>query len=155
MFKIQTWENNPILRNEAEKVKEKDFKKAVKLWKEMIKYIRNPDNWWVWLAAPQIWHSIKLVVVSMLKDREDEDFKTIMMINPEILEFWEECNTESEWCLSVPWVTWKVKRPTKIKISFQDEKNNKKTLILEWLCTRIIQHEIDHLKWVLFTDYLN
>jgi len=154
MFKIETWENNPILRKKANKIVDNDFKSAVKLGKEMIKYIKNPDNGWVWLAAPQIWHSIKLIVVNLLNDREDESFKTVMMINPEILEFSEETNIETEWCLSVPKVTWKVERPIKIKLTFKDQKNTKKTLFLEWLHARIIQHEIDHLNWVLFVDYL-
>jgi len=154
MFKIETWNNNPMLRKVAEKVHDTEFKKIVKLWKEMIKYIKDPENWWVWLAAPQIWISKKLVIVSMLKNREDEKFKTTMMINPEILEYGEETDIETEWCLSVPWIKWKVERPTMIKIQFQDEKNTKKSLILKWLQARIVQHEIDHINWKLFIDYL-
>jgi peptide deformylase len=154
MFKIETWTENPILRRIADKVNNKDFKEAVKLGKEMIKYIRNPKNGWVWLAAPQIWHWIKLVVINMIDDREDESFKTIMMINPEILEYSKETDIETEWCLSVPWVTWEVERPTIIKVTFQDERNMKKTLFLEWLHARIIQHELDHINWKLFVDYL-
>ncbi len=154
MFKIETWENNPILRTPAKKILDKDFKQAVKLWKNMIKYIKNPDNWWVGLAAPQIWVWIRLVVVSMLKNRKDENFKTIMLINPEILEFSKDTYIETEWCLSIPWIKWEVERPTMIKLSYQDEKNTKKTLILEWLQARIVQHEIDHINWKLFIDYL-
>lgn len=154
MFKLETWNNNPILRTPAIKVLDKDFPQAVKLGKEMIKYIKNPDNGWVWLAAPQIGHWIKLVVVSMLKDRDDENFKTIMMINPEILEYWEETDIEKEWCLSVPWVKWEVERPTMIKLTYQDEKKVQKTLILNWLQARIVQHELDHINGKLFIDYL-
>jgi len=154
MFKIETWENNSILRTPASKILDKDFKQAVKLGKNMIKYIKNPDNWWVGLAAPQIGYWIKLVVVSMLNDRDDESFKTIMLLNPEILEFWKETDIETEWCLSVPWVKWEVERPTKIKLRYQDEKNTKKTLILEWLPARIVQHELDHINGKLFIDYL-
>lgn len=155
MFKIEIWKDNPILRRIADKVNDKDFKKTVKLGKEMMKYIKNPDNGWVWLAAPQIWKGIKLVVINLINDRDDENFKTIMMINPEILEYSEKTNIETEWCLSIPWVTWKVKRPSKIKVTFQDEKNVRKTFILEWLNARIVQHEYDHLIWKLFIDYLN
>lgn len=155
MLKIETWENNPILIKVAEKITDKNFQNAVKLGKEMIKYIKNPKNLGVGLAAPQVWHSIQLVVVSMLKDREDENFKTIMMINPEILEFSKETEKETEWCLSVPWVKWEVERASMIKLSYMDEKKAKNTLILNWLQARIVQHELDHLKWTLFTKYLN
>ncbi len=154
MFKIETWVDNPILRKIADEILDKDFKKTVKLGREMIKYIKNPDNGWVGLAAPQIWQSIKLIVVNLMNDREDESFKTVMMINPEILESSEETDIETEWCLSVPKVTWKVERPIKIKLTFKDQKNTKKTLFLEWLHARIVQHEIDHLNGILFVDYL-
>lgn len=154
MFKIETWENNPILRKVADEVKKEEFKKALTLWKKMLKYIKEPENWWVWLAAPQIWFSLKLIIVSMLKDRDDEEFKTIMIINPEILEYSKETSIEQEWCLSVPWIKWDIERPIKIKLSFYDEKNKQKTLILEWLQARIVQHEVDHVNWKLFIDYL-
>lgn len=154
MFKIETWLDNPILRKVADKVNDKDFKEAVKLWKKMIKYIKNPKNLWVWLAAPQIWVSWRLIVVSMLKDRDDESFKTIMLINPEILEHWEDSEEEIEWCLSVPWTKWKVERYNKIKLTYKNENNSQITLFLDWLKARIIQHEIDHLNWTLFVDHL-
>ena len=154
MFKIETWKNNPILRKIAQKITNKNFKQAVTLWKKMIKYIKNRNNGWVWLAAPQIWYSISLMVVSMINSYEDKSFKTIILINPEILEYSEKKDLQEEWCLSVPWIKAKVERPIKIKLQYFDEKNNKKIFILEWLKARIIQHEIDHLIWKLFIDYL-
>ena len=154
MFKIETWVDNPILRKIADRVTDNNYNEAVKLGKKMMKYIKNPDNGWVWLAAPQIWVSLKLVVVSMLKDRDDENFKTIMLINPEILEYWKETQIEVEWCLSVPWVKWKVERHNMIKLTYQDEKKNQITLILKWLQARIVQHELDHINGKLFVDYI-
>ncbi len=154
MFKIETWINNPILRKTADKVTDNNFNDAIKLWKKMIKYIKDPKNGWVWLAAPQIGVSLKLVVVSMLKNWDDENFKTIMLINPEILYYWEETCYEIEWCLSVPWIKWKVKRHNIIKLTYQDEKRKQITIILEWLQARIIQHELDHINGKLFVDYI-
>ena len=154
MLQIETWTKNPILRKVAEKVNIKNYSSAVKLWKEMVKYIKNPDNGWVWLAAPQVWHSIQLCVVSLLKDREDENFKTIILINPVIKEHSEDIECESEWCLSVPWENWEVERYKSIKLEYMDEKKAKKTLILSGLSARIVQHEIDHLNGKLFIDYL-
>lgn len=153
MFKIEIWENNPILRKEAEKVTDKNYKEAVNLGKKMIKYIKNPENGWIGLAAPQIWVSLKLIVLWLPKTWEDENFKYIMMINPEILEYSDDTNIDTEWCLSLPWIKEDVKRPSKIKVSYMDEKKAKKTLILEWLQARIVQHEYDHIIWKLFIDY--
>lgn len=152
MLKIQTWTENEILRKISDEIKQSELNTYIKIGKEMIKYIKNPENRWVWLARPQIWYNKRLIVVSMLKTWEDENYPTIMMINPEILELSKEYDIQEEWCLSVPEKYWKVKRSTKIKISFTDEKKTKKILYLTWPRARIVQHEIDHLDWILFTD---
>jgi peptide deformylase len=152
MLNIEVWKQNEILRKVSEEITGRDIKKYVKLGKEMIKYIKNPDNGWVWLAAVQVWYNKRLIVVSLLKDRDDEDFSTIIMINPEILDHSKEEEEATEWCLSVPWEKGKIYRYTSIKLKYTDEKRGKKTLLLEWLSARIVQHEIDHLNWILFTD---
>jgi len=154
MFHIETWLNNQILRTVSEEIKLSEIKKYVKIWNEMIKYIKEPKNSWVWLALPQIGENKRLIVVSLLKDREDESFKTIMMINPVILEHSDKKVSDKEWCLSVPWEKWKVKRYQTIKLKYVDEKWKTNTIILEWLRARIVQHEIDHLDWILFVDRL-
>jgi peptide deformylase len=153
MFKIETWENNKILRKIADNISKKDFKKYLKLGKKMIAYIKDPDNWWVGLAAPQIWKSISMFVVSLPKNWDDENYKTIIIINPKILEYWDEIENEEEWCLSLPGIKKNVDRPNLIKIEFFDENNKKQVMIYEWLQARIIQHEYDHLIWKLFIDY--
>lgn len=152
MLKIETWKENEILRSISTKINQKDIKKYIKLGLEMKKYIKNPDNWWVWLAAPQVWHNKRLIIVSLLKDRDDEDFPTVIMINPEISEHSKSIESDAEWCLSVPWAKWNVERFHSIKLSYIDDKLKNKTLILEGLPARIVQHEIDHLDWILFTD---
>lgn len=154
MLKIETWDKNKILRTVSEDIKQNELNKYIKLWQQMIKFIKDPENWWVWLARPQVWVNKRLIVVSMLKTWEDENFSTIMMINPKILEISNEFDIEEEWCLSLPWKHWKVKRSKEIKISFIDDRKNKKTLYIKWPRARIIQHEIDHLDWILFTDKL-
>lgn len=154
MLKIEIGKDNEILRTVAKEVKPQEMPSVIKLWKEMLKYIKNPKNGGVWLAAPQVWHSVRLIITSLLKDRDDEDFRTVMMINPEIIEHSEETNIDEEGCLSLPWEKGKVKRFNSIKLSYIDEKKSKKIIVLNWLSARIVQHEIDHLNWVLFIDYL-
>lgn len=152
MLKIQTWIKNEILRKVSEEIKISEFNTYIKLGKEMVKYIKNPNNKWVWLAAPQIWQNKRLIVVSLLKDWEDKNFQTIMMINPKILEHSTECEIESEGCLSVPWEKWEVERYKSIKLSYIDENKKEKNIILSWISARIVQHEIDHLDGILFVD---
>lgn len=152
MLKIEQWKKNEILRAISSEISKKELKKYVKLGKEMLKYIKDPDNGWVGLAAPQVWYNKRLIIVSLLKDWEDESFPTIMMINPEILEHSEERQISEEWCLSLPEETWKVPRFKEIKLKYFDEKFNEKIIKLSWLKSNIIQHEVDHLDWILFTD---
>jgi peptide deformylase len=54
--------------------------------------------------------------------------------------------------LSVPWKKGEVIRPKNIKISFLDDNKKQVILFLKWLPARVVQHEIDHLDWVLFVD---
>lgn len=152
MLKIVTWEENPILRAISEPVKQSEYKKYTSLAKEMYRHIKNPDNGWVGLAAPQVGYNIRLVIVSLMRDREDENFSTAIMFNPEILEHSEEMDCDKEWCLSVPKKRGEVVRWSEIKLRYFDENWKERKLILRWLSARIVQHEIDHLDGVLFTD---
>ncbi len=152
MLKIETWKKNNILRTKSKEIQKKDFSKYIKLGKQMQKYIKDPKHAWVWLAAPQVWYNYRLIVVSLLKDWDDENFPTFTMINPEILEYSEQTNLDNEWCLSLPWEKWKVERYSSIKLKYINDKSKEKILFLEWLSARIVQHEIDHLDWILFTD---
>jgi peptide deformylase len=155
-LKIETWKDNPILRTVCEKIKQSEWKQYAKLWKEMVAYIKNPDHAGVWLAAPQIWITKRIMVVSLLQDWEDETFSTVMMINPELLEVSPEMTKEiEEWCLSLPKAKkWFVARHESIKLSYYDEKMKQKVIRLSGLASVIVQHEIDHLNGELYIDKL-
>ena len=155
MLNIEQWQKNEILRKISTDISREKIKKYAKLWKEMIKYIKNPDNWWVGLAAPQVWYNKRLIVVSLLKNREDENYQTIMMINPEIIEHSDKKVLSEEWCLSIPEERGKVPRYNSIKIKYLDEKYKENIMILQWLKSNIVQHEIDHLDGILFTDRID
>jgi len=153
MLNIETWKKNEILRTISKEIPKNDIKKHTKLAKEMLKYTRNPDNGWIWLAAPQVWYNIRLIIVWLIPNRETEEaFPFVAMFNPKVEEHSTDKDLDVEWCLSVPWEKGKVKRYHRIKLTYLDEKAKQKTLILEWLPARVVQHEIDHLDWVLFTD---
>lgn len=151
-IEIQTWINNDVLRTISEEIKANEIKIFVNIWDEMIKFIKNPKNNWVGLAAPQIWINKRMICVSLLKTYDDSSFKTILMINPEIIEKSENEELDKEWCLSVPKKFWDVYRSTSIKVKYLDNKWKNAILSLEWISARIVQHEIDHLDGVLFTD---
>lgn len=151
-LKIQTWDDNEILRSVSTPISPQEIKKYRSLAEDMVKHIKNPDNGGVWLAAPQVGVNKRLIVVSLMKTYEDETFRTIAMLNPEILEHSEEKCSDKEGCLSVPWESWDVERYSWVKLAFLDIDGRKYAMKLENLAARIVQHEIDHLDGVLFTD---
>lgn len=151
---IQTWETNDILRTLSTPILQSELRKYRSLAEDMVKYIKNSDNGWVGLAAPQVWVNKRLIVVSLMKTYDDENFRTIALINPEIIEHSEEKCSESEGCLSVPGESGDVERWNWIKVNFLDIEWKKYSLHLTDLAARIVQHEIDHLDGILFTDRL-
>lgn len=62
----------------------------------MVDYIKNPDHAGVGLAAPQVGVTKRIMVCSLLQKWDDESFKTIMMLNPEILESSPETTCDIE-----------------------------------------------------------
>lgn len=99
---IETGDDNEILRSVSNIIKPAELKQYRNLAESMLKYIKNPDNGGVGLAAPQVGVNKRLIVVSLMKDYEDEEYRTIAMVNPEIIEHSEKKGSSEEGCLSVP-----------------------------------------------------
>ncbi len=102
------------------------------------------------LAAPQIGINKQLIVIDCEPD--DPHSPPLVMINPEILNYGIELETSDEGCLSVPKVYLEVTRPAQIEVSFKDEQGRAQTIKADGLLSRVIQHEMDHLKGVMFVD---
>jgi peptide deformylase len=151
-LKIETGDENEILRSVSETIRPAELKQYRSLAEDMIKHIKNPDNGGVGLAAPQVGVNKRLIVVSLMKTYDDEAYRTIAMVNPEIIEHSENKVKAEEWCLSVPGERGDVERWEWVKVSFVDPEGRKYAMRLESLAARIVQHEIDHLDGVLFTD---
>lgn len=81
---IEKGDNNQILRNISTPVAPNEFRNYKKLAEDMLKHIKNPKNGGVGLAAPQVGINKRIIVVSLMKDYEDENFRTIIMVNPVI-----------------------------------------------------------------------
>jgi peptide deformylase len=147
--KIVTYPDE-ILEAVCEPVKVFD-KKLGKLLNDMYDTMLEFDG--VGLAAPQIGQKLQIAIVDI-----DDEFGTIEMINPEILETNGD-QTGPEGCLSFPGLYGEVTRPGYVKVKAQDRKGKFFTLEAEDFLARAILHEIDHLHGVLFTSkvtrYLN
>ncbi|MCW3804181.1 peptide deformylase [Plebeiibacterium marinum] len=146
---------HPVLRREAEEIDE-DYNGLKELLDDMWQTMYKSDG--VGLAAPQIGKPIRLAVIDadVLSDEypECKDFKRVL-INPVITEYGEDECVESEGCLSLPGIREDVKRPTKIKIEYEDENFEVIEEVLEGFVARVVQHEYDHLEGKVFTDHLS
>jgi peptide deformylase len=76
-------------------------------------------------------------------------------VNPEILETVEETKPYNEGCLSVPDVFDDIDRPARAKLTYLDYNGKRVTEWAEGMYAVCIQHEMDHLKGVVFIDYLS
>lgn len=97
------------------------------------------------LAAPQVDRSIRAIVVNM-------DNKAVSFINPEIIKKSLLKTTMEEGCLSLPGIYGLVRRPRGVEIKYLDLQGKEKEIKAKGLLARVLQHEIDHLKGILFID---
>jgi peptide deformylase len=153
-FTLQTGKKNTVLRAISTPVLPNEMRKYLKIAEDMVRYIKNPDNGGVGLAAPQIGVNKRIISVSLLRYGDDENYRTIAMINPVITEHTAEIECDNEGCLSIPGENGDVDRWKRIKVSYVDTGLRPQSILLSGLAARIVQHEIDHLDGVLFTDRL-
>lgn len=83
-----------------------------------------------------------------------EEAKSIVVINPRIVELTGDLIKANEGCLSVPDFTAEVERADGIKIVGKDLSGEDVEVTAEGWVARIFQHEIDHLEGALFIDHL-
>ncbi|MCC5942309.1 MAG: peptide deformylase [Balneolaceae bacterium] len=148
--------NDSVLRQNAEPVKE-NSEELQQLIDNMFETMYNSNG--VGLAAPQIGKSIRLFVVDtdvMTEELDDEeDIGPLVFINPEIVKTDGNEIRMEEGCLSIPEVRDEVNRPEMVEVSYLDREFNKQLIRTEGWLSRVIQHEYDHLKGVLFLDHIS
>jgi len=140
----------PVLRTETETVTSFDDT-LTQLIADMGDTMYDAPG--IGLAAPQVGKSLKLIVVDISKE-SDEEKKLMAMINPEIIEH-EGKQIDEEGCLSLPELTSNVNRYKKVTVSYLDDKGKPQKLTAEDRFAVVLQHEIDHINGILFLDHLS
>ncbi|MDN3653049.1 peptide deformylase [Thalassotalea ponticola] len=105
----------------------------------------------VGLAATQVDIHQRIVVIDVSEDKS----QPLVLINPEIVEHSGDIMINEEGCLSVPGNYAKVERHTEVKVKALNKDGEPYELEASELLAICIQHELDHLKGVLFIDYLS
>lgn len=105
----------------------------------------------VGLAATQVNIHQQIVVIDVSENKE----QSYVLINPEIIKHNDETLINEEGCLSVPGCYAKVDRHTQVTVKALDINGEVFEIDGEELLAICIQHELDHLKGILFVDYLS
>jgi peptide deformylase len=142
-----------------------DYPNLDQLIRDMWETMQNANG--CGLAAPQIGQPIRLFMVDSkstyenLEESERQEYydandKGILetFINAQITERSELCWDDNEGCLSIPDLTQSVKRSWTITIEYFTSDFEKQIRIYNGTTARIIQHEYDHTKGILYLDHL-
>jgi peptide deformylase len=155
---------DPILRQQCRTVETIDDS-LISLVAEMLETMADANG--VGLAAPQIGRDLRLAVIdvshdpeciSYLKvngeDAELDDIMPLIFINP-TLEYGQEKDIAFEGCLSIQGIRCEVRRPMDVKATLPQLDGSTLVIETDGLLARALQHEIDHLNGILFTDRLS
>jgi len=151
----------PVLRKKCVAVKEIDAD-IVNFTQDMIDTMIDAEG--IGLAAPQVGVDMRIAVVDVAHDPECVsffkvagedanmvDYMPLIFLNPE-LELSGPKEADNEGCLSIQEVRAKVKRPTIVKATLPQLDGSVLEIETDGLLARAIQHEVDHLNGILFTD---
>lgn len=143
--------DNPILRQKARRVKE--FNTALRqLVDDMFETLAAANG--VGLAAPQVGLSQRLFVIALPPDEQaHKPGRRYVLCNPEIVKAQGQ-ETDEEGCLSLPGYVGEVTRAAVVTVKALDAQGRPVRVKGEGLLARALQHELDHLDGILFTDRL-
>lgn len=165
-------EGHPSLRTPAEAVKFPLDEETRQLGKEMLQFLINSQDDelaekyglrpGVGLAATQLNINKQIFAVHVM-DYDEEGYETEpiiseVMFNPRIKSHsvQQVALKEGEGCLSVNReVPGLVPRPKRIRLEYQDFEGNTYEMKLTDYLAVVTQHELDHLKGIMFYDHIN
>ena len=151
---------DPILRQKTKlvdlEVLRSQGNKIQALIDNMIETMREEDG--VGLAAPQVFQSLRLVVIeSSFNERYPEapNIPLTVLVNPSIKRYGEEKALGWEGCLSLKDLRGLVPRSKEITVEYFDREGNLVIIDAEGFLAVVLQHEIDHLDGKVFLDRMN
>ena len=142
---------DPVLRERSDSIT-KITKDLAQLAQDMFQTMHA--NAGLGLAAPQIGVLMRLVVIELPPDDENElSGRKFVLINPE-LELKGSRKGMVEGCLSLPGFRAMVERDENVTVAFTQLDGTHASLDAKGLFAQAVQHEVDHLNGVLFIDHL-
>jgi peptide deformylase len=118
----------------------------------------------VGLAAQQVGVALQVMVIDVrgVADRPSsleiggqqvnpDDYMPVALLNPEIKAMGQPCAGQ-EGCLSFPELYAEITRPDPIAVTALNQNGERIQFVCGGLLARVIQHEADHLRGILFID---
>jgi peptide deformylase len=138
---------NPVLHTRAAEVNNPMDSDIQALIDDLFATMTDSDA--VGLAAPQVYRSVRLFVMSSRKGVRFPNAPEITpfeVINPEVLSQSTESVSAWEACFSIPGYRAKIVRPHRIRARWIDRDGKMHEQELEDLAARMFLHELDHLR---------
>ena len=151
---IKIWDpHDSILHTKCNEIKQwtSEYVEIKLKLNKMLEWCRDPKNRAVWLALPQVGIGWRWFVVSV--HTQTEKYHGVF-INPVLIKSSGNITEYEEECLSEPWVKVNKKRPYQIRLEYDDPSlpSIRKQKTFTGFTARVIQHELDHLDWLLLSD---
>lgn len=143
----------PILRTPAASIRVFDakLKKTAEQMRRLMKESRG-----IGLAANQVGLNQRLLVMEYQPKNQgpEQAVPRLELANPRLVKQSSEKETMIEACLSIPGLEFPVTRPIGVTIEAENLSGKTIKIKTKGLAARVLQHEIDHLNGVLFTDHV-
>jgi len=119
---------------------------------EMTDTMRDAPG--VGLAAPQVGVGLRVIVVETPVDVDESEGekRLLALADPEIVWSDPEMVEDQEACLSIPGLYGDVPRHAAVRVRALDQSGKRVDFEAHDFEARVLQHEIDHLDGILFTD---
>ena len=142
-----------LLRQPSAKVGAVD-QEINKLVRDMIDTMFEVEG--VGIAAIQIGVPLQVAVVRAMRDAEDEaTTRTIVLINPTVTQIGPKVEEDFDGCLSMPGFWGLTDRAVSMRVGYQNRFGRWINGRFEGYLARVVQHEIDHLRGIIYTDHIS
>lgn len=154
ILQINTPEGDAILRARARKISRMD-EHTLALARDMMETVTGPMGG-VGLAAPQVGEPLRLIAINIPPGYLDEDDPGFQMAiyNPQIVRRRGGKETDEEGCLSLRNWYGPVERDLEVVVRAYDMQDRQIRITAEGFLARVLQHEIEHLEGIMFTDHM-
>ena len=154
VLKITNKEDSLLLRQNSNSVLFSSQDSSLLLFsKRLIATVQDSASLGVGIAAPQVGFLKNIICVQRF-DKVKEPFE--VYYNPEITQYSKKTQPCREGCLSIPGrMDTLTVRSYAILLEYDNIDGEHQYEMVEDFTAVIFQHEIDHLKGILYTDYLH